>query len=460
LELEERLLPEIFINVYRRRNFVECQTMDLVKLNQKIIDSHHEVVNMSDRSIQELIDEVRGEMAILFQVCESIAMLDMLASFAQFVTTQDYARPELTDTLAIKAGRHPIREKIHSGTFVPNDAYAAQQSRFQIITGCNMSGKSTYIRSLALMTVMAQIGSFVPAQYASFPVTHQLFARVSMDDSVEANVSTFAAEMRETAFILRNVDKRSMVIVDELGRGTSTRDGLAIAIAVAEALVESRALVWFATHFRDLAKIMAERNGVVNLHLAVEMTDADTITMLYTVADGCVQEENYGLTMAKVVDLPPQVIEVATEVSRKLRQQMERRKQSSIAIALARRRKLVLNLREQLFQARDGTMEGKVLRSWLKKLQDEFVLRMSAVDAEVAAAEAGTDDEDALEGNEGHSETTRTRDMTELSSNGVDGMAHAAAEEQSYVSEEVVEDQEDVTSYGDSTADFTYMIKD
>lgn len=434
--------------------------MDLVKLNQKIIDSHHEVVNMSDRSIQELIDEVRGEMAILFQVCESIAMLDMLASFAQLVTTQDYARPELTDTLAIKAGRHPIREKIHAGAFVPNDAYAAQQSRFQIITGCNMSGKSTYIRSLALMTVMAQVGSFVPAQYASFPVSHQLFARVSMDDSVEANVSTFAAEMRETAFILRNVDKRSMVIVDELGRGTSTRDGLAIAIAVAEALVESRALVWFATHFRDLAKIMAERNGVVNLHLAVEMTDADTITMLYTIADGCVQEEHYGLTMAKVLDLPPQVIEVATEVSRKLRQQMERRKQSSIAIALARRRKLVLNLREQLFQARDGTMEGRVLRSWLKKLQDEFVLRMSAIDAEVAAAEAETDDDDAMEGNEGHSEKIMTRETTELSYNGADGMAHAAVEKQSYVSEGVVENQEDVTSYGDSTADFTYMIKD
>lgn len=459
-ELEERPLPDIFINVYRRRNFVECQTMDLVKLNQKIIDSHHEVVNMSDRSIQELIDEIRGEMAILFQVCESIAMLDILASFAQLVTTQDYTRPELTDTLAIKAGRHPIREKIHSGKFVPNDAYAAQQSRFQIITGCNMSGKSTYIRSIALMTVMAQIGCFVPAQYASFPITHQLFARVSMDDSVEANVSTFAAEMRETAFILRNVDKWSMVIIDELGRGTSTRDGLAIAIAVAEALVESRALVWFATHFQDLAKIMAERNGVVNLHLAVEMTNADTITMLYTIADGCVQEEHYGLTMAKVVGLPPHVIKVATEVSRKLWQQMERRKQSSIAIALARRRKLILNLREQLFQARDGSMDGHVLRSWLKKLQDEFVLRMSAIDAEVAAAEAETDDEDAMEGTEEHSDKTGTREMTELSSDGADCIGHAAGEDQSLVSEDAVEDLEDVVSYTDSTADFTYMIKE
>jgi DNA mismatch repair protein MSH4 len=126
------------------------------------------------------------------------------------VTTREYARPELTDTLAIKHGRHPIREKIHLDRYIPNDVYATQQTRFQIITGCNMSGKSTYIRSIALMTIMAQIGCFVPAHYASFPIMRQLFARVSMDDNIEANVSTFASEMRETAFILRNIDKRSM----------------------------------------------------------------------------------------------------------------------------------------------------------------------------------------------------------------------------------------------------------
>lgn len=117
-----------------------------------------------------------------------------------------------------------------------------------------MSGKSTYIRSIALMSVMAQVGCFVPAQYASFPMVHQLFARVSMDDSIEANVSTFASEMRETAFILRNVDKKSLVVIDELGRGTSSRDGLAIAISISEALVETKALVWFATHFTDLGE--------------------------------------------------------------------------------------------------------------------------------------------------------------------------------------------------------------
>ena len=248
-DLEERNLPDVFINVFRKKNMIECQTLDLLKWNQKIVDSHHEVLQMSDRAIQHLIDQIRQNMAPLFKISDAIALLDMIASFAQLVTTQDYCKPELTQALAIKNGRHPIREKIHAEKYVPNDAYATKQKRFQIITGCNMSGKSTYIRSLALMAVMAQIGCFVPACYAAFPIFHQLFARVSMDDCIEANISTFAAEMRETAFILRNVDKRSLIIIDELGRGTSTRDGLSIAIAVAEALVDSGAFVFFCYTF-------------------------------------------------------------------------------------------------------------------------------------------------------------------------------------------------------------------
>lgn len=238
-ELEEPL-PDIFINCIRKRDKIECQTLDLVKLNQKITDAHNEVINMSDKTIQELISEICSEVSVLFRISEAIATLDMIAAFGQLVTTHEYCRPELTDVLAVKSGRHPILEKIHHTKFVPNDVYAAQQSRFQIITGCNMSGKSTYIRSIALMTIMAHIGCFVPADYASFPIVHQLFARAASVDEIHANVSTFAAEMREISFILRNVDHRSLVIVDELGRGTSSTDALALAIAISEALVGGR----------------------------------------------------------------------------------------------------------------------------------------------------------------------------------------------------------------------------
>lgn len=378
------------------------------------MDAHNEVINMSDRTIQELIRDVCSEISGLFRVSEAIAMLDMLAAFAHLATCQDYIRPELTDVLAIKAGRHPIREKIHANRFIPNDAYATQQSRFQIITGCNMSGKSTYIRSLALMTVMAQIGCYVPAEYASFPIVHQLFSRVSTTDDLEANVSTFAVEMREMAFILRNIEPRSMVIIDELGRGTSTTDGLAIAIAIAEALVESHALVWFVTHFYDLAVIMAERSGVVNLHLAAEISpDASKMTMLYKIAEGPITNKFYGLALAKLVDLPPRVLEVAQSVSEKLNQLVQGRHSKSRALIIARKRNLILSLREQLLQARNGTMEGETLRKWLRKLQDDFTLRMATIDEDLS----GSGDSDAEEGNdkEGHGESEMDMEMEETS---------------------------------------------
>ena len=377
-------LPDVFINVFRKRSRVECQTLDLVKLNQKITDAHTEVISMSDQTVQELIRDVCAQVSGLFRVSEAIGMLDMLTAFAQLATSYDYIRPELTATLAIKAGRHPIRERIHSSKFIPNDAYATPQTRFQVITGCNMSGKSTYIRSMALMTVMAQIGCFIPAQYASFPIVHQLFARMATTDDLDANVSTFAAEMREMAFILRHVQPRAMVLVDELGRGTSTTDGLAIAVALAEALLASNALVWFVTHFHDLARILSERNGVTNLHLAADITaDASKMTMLYQIAEGPVPDRRYGLVLAQLVDLPPAVLEVAKRVSETLDGFAQRQNSSSRVVKIARKRKLLLSLREQLFIARDSTLDDERLSRWLLELKTDFAMKMTAMDQEM-----------------------------------------------------------------------------
>ena len=396
-ELLDRALPPVFVNVVKRKNFFECTTLDLLKYNQKITDSHLEVIQMSDQRVQILLEDIRANVAPLFKVSEAVGILDMMASFAQLVTTQDYFRPELTDALAIKAGRHPIREKFDREKYIPNDVYATRQSRFQIITGCNMSGKSSYIRSIALVTIMSQLGCFVPAAYASFPTVQSLFARVSTDDTAnDASTSTFAAEMRDTSFILRNIDRRSLVIIDELGRGTSTRDGLCIAIAVAEALIDSGALVWFVTHFRELPRVLAERAGVVNLHLQVDMSRTDKLKMLYRVTAGPCEEQGYGLALAKVVGLPEQVLKVAEKVSKRLAEDLEKgrkKKSSQMAIAQARRRKLILGLREQLQQAKDGNMRGATLMTWLRALQDEFVMRMAAVDADVGEINSLNDDD-------------------------------------------------------------------
>jgi DNA mismatch repair protein MSH4 len=255
-----------------------------------------------------------------------------------------------------------------------------------------MSGKSTYIRSLALVSIMAQIGSFVPAEYASFPIFHQLFARVSTADDMEANVSTFAAEMREMAFILHNLEPRGLVIIDELGRGTSTTDGLAIALAIAEALVQSNALVWFVTHFQDLAVIMAERPGVASLHLAADIApDASKMTMYYKITEGPNQTQFYGLALANLVEFPPGVLDKAQTVSEELgRISLRRHGDQTRTRAIARKRKLLLSLREQLLQARNGNMQGEALRGWLERLQDEFALQMAAANEDIARLDEGS----------------------------------------------------------------------
>jgi DNA mismatch repair protein MSH4 len=443
-------IPEIFINKFRRSKHIECQTLDLVKLNQKIKDAHNDVILLSDRTIQELINEVRTRIHPLFKISEAIAMLDMLSSFTQIATTcvsGNYVRPELSAAnLVIKSARHPIRDKLMSTThetYVPNDVYSTPQNRFHIITGANMSGKSTYIRSIALSSIMAQIGCSVPAEFACFPLSHELFARVSTDDNVEANVSTFASEMRDMAFILRNVTPRSLVIIDELGRGTSTTDGLTIAIAIAEALIDSRAHVWFVTHFRDLPRILADRAGVSNLHLSVDMSDdLAKMTMRYRILEGYEEEKFYGLAIARVVGLPEPVIALATRVSQKLHDRNEAKKRNPRATAVARRRKLILNVKEQLEQARESLAREKVrdgspgtsdnaiegdgisadaLRMWLKRLQTEFTIRMKAIDADVEAASGNEGSgEEPNEFEEGYDQEEDDNDSDTMESSNVD----------------------------------------
>lgn len=385
-DFEDRNIPDILINKVRKGVWIECQTLTLVQLNHRITDSHNEAIMLSDKVMQELLDAIRVHVPDLFRVCESIALLDMIAAFGQCTTTRDYVRPEIGNALALKGARHPICERANPERFVPNDVFANEQHRFQIITGCNMSGKSTYIRMISLLQVMAQVGCFVPAQYAAFSIIQQLFVRMSTDDSIEANMSTFSLEMREMAFILRNINEKSLTIIDELGRGTSTRDGLAIALAVSEALIQSSSLVWFATHFQQLAKVLGSRPGVLNLHLATETHDVDgdnlKMTMLYKISSGPVQEEHYGLNLARAIGFPERFIKVAEDVSVTLAENIERKKQTSQSRKLLRRRKLILNLHDTLLQLRESDMDDAALGSYLKRLQGEFVARMDEIESD------------------------------------------------------------------------------
>ena len=246
-----------------------------------------------------------------------------------------------------------------------------------------MSGKTIYIRSIALLQIMAQIGSFVPADYASFPIIHSIFARLSMDDNIEANLSSFSLEMREMAFILRNIEGNSMAIIDELGRSTSTSDGLAIALAMSEALVQSKASVWFATHFVELAHILADRPGVLNLQLAWKNTKTESglphLIMLFKATAGILDEGgHYGINLARAIGFPPPFTARAEEVADQLKAIRESKTQNS-AWKMAMRRKLVLNLHGALKQARDSGKDEALL-DYLKDLKESFISQMAKLE--------------------------------------------------------------------------------
>ncbi|KAL9569191.1 hypothetical protein ACKAV7_006777 [Fusarium commune] len=383
-DFDDRPLPDLLINAVRKKDKIECQTLNLVKLNLRLSDTSNEVVIRSDKVVQDLLKELRSDVPHLFRVCESVALVDMISSFAQLATTRDYVKPDLSTTLALKAARHPVLDKTMNGNFVPNDYYSTEQYCFHIVTGCNMSGKSTYIRAVALLQIMAQIGSFVPAEYAAFSMIHSIFARVSLDDNIESNLSTFSVEMREMSFILRNIDDKSLAVIDELGRATSNRDGLAIAIAMSEALIQSRASVWFATHYIDLTKVLADRPGILNLHLAATTSTTEDglphITMLYKATSGAIRgEEHYGINLARAIGLPQSFIDKAEEVAKDIRRRRETAKRSSESTRLVARRKLILNLQDALRQAKDsGSKEA--LPGYLQLLQEDFVARMEEVD--------------------------------------------------------------------------------
>jgi DNA mismatch repair protein MSH4 len=213
----------------------------------------------------------------------------MLWSFAHCAILRNYTRPEFTGVMAVKSGRHPILETIyHAAGIVPNDVFCNESSAFQLIQGPNMSGscpqihlrssiypnqelgKSTYLRQTGLLVVMAMCGSFVPAEYASFRIHDSLLSRLSDDDDLEKNLSTFASEMASSAMVIGLVSSQSLVLIDELGRGTSPQEGVGIAHAIAERLIMSKCFVFFASHFQELLVTLGTHPSVVNLYLAVQ----------------------------------------------------------------------------------------------------------------------------------------------------------------------------------------------
>ncbi len=314
-------------NVHRERippDYVRKQTLKDAErfITPELKDYETQVLHADERSRkleQEIFKRVRdlvaNEIAPLQQTARAIAELDGIVSLAQVAEEHDYVRPVVDDSklIEVRDGRHPVLEKLIREKFVPNDLVVGNGQRVLLITGPNMAGKSTYIRQAALLALMAQMGSFVPAKSARVGCVDRIFTRVGASDELTRNASTFMIEMNETANILNHATDRSLVILDEIGRGTSTYDGMSIAWAVTEHLhdrVGARTL--FATHYHELTELGRVLPGVKNLHVDVKEW-GESVIFLHRIVDGPT-DKSYGIHVARLAGIPREVVERAKTI--------------------------------------------------------------------------------------------------------------------------------------------------
>lgn len=373
-------LPRGFINVSSRKGKWLFSSLELKKLNARMKDALDETLILGDKIIQDLVAEIVADIGALYKASEAVALVDMLWSFSHASIMRSYVRPEFTGTLAIKSGRHPILETVQAaGTLVPNDVYCDDASSFQVIQGPNMSGKSTYLRQIGLLTIMSMCGCFVPAEYASFRLHDAVLTRLSNDDDLEKSLSTFASEMTTSAMILGMATPMSLVLVDELGRGTSPRDGIGISHAIAEALIGVKSFVFFATHYKELRTTLSRQPTVVNLHLSVHQTRRTAsnfgLTFQYKIVDGASDDYgHYGLKLARLADLPEDVITEATRVADYLAQVEAQDEEESESSRIAKRRKALLRLQTQLTQAYEHSALPDVdLREYVGRFKNDII---------------------------------------------------------------------------------------
>ena len=321
IEVTNSALDKVPEDYIRKQTLTNCErfiTDELKELEMRVLSAKDRVVQLE----YELFDGVRRKAAaeiIRFQkTAAAIARLDSLCSLAEVAANNDYCRPLVDNSgvIHIKDGRHPVVEQMIKTPFVSNDTILdGGDNRCAIITGPNMAGKSTYMRQVALITLMAQIGSFVPAKIAQIGIADAIYTRVGASDDLASGQSTFMVEMSEVADILKNATKNSLLILDEIGRGTSTYDGMSIARAVLEFVAEKRKLgarALFATHYHELTEMENELQGVKNYNIAVKKRGDDIIFLRRIVPGGA--DDSYGIEVAKLSGIPESVIKRAKDI--------------------------------------------------------------------------------------------------------------------------------------------------
>ena len=316
-------VPDRFIRKQTLTNAERYITEELKELENKVLGAEERVIDLEYNVFTEIRKEISRNIKRLQKSSTTVAILDVLTAFAQIAEDMNYCMPIVQNNgiIDIKNGRHPVIEKmLPTGEFVENDTYLDKDdNRLAIITGPNMAGKSTYMRQVALITLMAQIGSFVPAEEARIGVVDKIFTRVGASDDLSMGQSTFMVEMMEVATILKEATSNSLVILDEIGRGTSTYDGLSIAWAVADYIADKEkcgAKTLFATHYHELTQLEEKLEGVKNYSIAVKEKGEDIVFLRKILRGGT--DESYGIHVAKLAGVPKVVTQKANEILRTL----------------------------------------------------------------------------------------------------------------------------------------------
>jgi len=320
IEITKSNLPNVPAHYTRKQTTVGGEryiTPELKEIEAKILGADERAQNLEYQLLQKLRDETLGEIEPIQQTAEAIAVLDAICALAETARLFRYCRPVLNETLrlVIKDGRHPVLDQtLVEEKFVPNDtSLDGENARLAIVTGPNMAGKSTYIRQVALIVLMAHIGGFVPAESAEIGLVDRIFTRVGASDDLARGQSTFMVEMNETSNIVNNATERSLVILDEIGRGTSTFDGLSIAWSVAEFLHDKiKARTLFATHYHELTKLAEDRPGVCNFNVAVREWNEQIIFLRKIVSGGA--DKSYGIHVARLAGLPKEILDRAKDI--------------------------------------------------------------------------------------------------------------------------------------------------
>ncbi len=319
------LVPDRYIIKQTLVNATRFITPELKEYESKVLGAEDKIVELEYHLFQEVRQAVTKEVERVLLSAEKIAILDALSALAEVADRNRYSKPDVNDSdlINITEGRHPVIEQMKlDEPFIPNDTRLdCEDNRLLIITGPNMAGKSTYIRQVALITLMAQIGSFVPAQQATIGVVDRIFTRIGASDNLSRGESTFMVEMNETANILNNATRKSLIILDEIGRGTSTFDGMSIAWAVAEYISNHGVIgakTLFATHYHELTALATLLAGIKNYNIAVKEWNDQVIFLRKIIEGGA--DQSYGIQVARLAGLPLPVIERAKEILADLEQ--------------------------------------------------------------------------------------------------------------------------------------------